>query len=145
MKKAFLFCLVLLLALTLSACTDLFGSPSYPIEYGESALFTQEQLEGCVKLIQKEFRTWRGCELHSITYAGDQWSTLDNLIWLNELAEARGLGVVFTECALFLTDYHSPVKEIEGEAWNLDYEYTDWQWWLGCTESGNMVLMDWGY
>lgn len=146
MKKAIVLCLVLVtLALSLSACADLFVSPSYSIDYGESQIFTQSQLEDAVSKIQKEFRSWKGCELHAITYAGDAYSSLENLVWLNELAESRGLGVEFTECAMFLTDFHSPMEEDNDEGWIPDYEFTDWQWWLGCTASGQMVLMDFGY
>ncbi|MBR3475496.1 MAG: hypothetical protein IKH34_10605 [Oscillospiraceae bacterium] len=146
MKRKLLVCLALLtLALSLSACFISSGEPSYPIELGESALFAQKQLEDAVSLIQREFRSWKGCEMHAITYAGDHYSTLDNLIWLNELAESKGMGVEFTECALFLTDFHSPTEDNNEDGWLPDYEFTDWQWWLGCTAKGQMVLMDFGY
>ncbi len=146
MKKASILCLALLiLALSLSACAGIFGSPSYPIDYGESQIFTQRQLEDAVSQIQREFRSWKGCELHAISYAGDQFSTLDNLVWLTEQAESKGLNGEFTECALFLTDFHSPMEEDNPDGWIPDYEFSDWQWWLGCTEDGRMILVDCGY
>ena len=147
-----LFALLLVACLALSACGKAAESPAYPIELGSSRLFTQQELEDAVLLVQMEFATWDGCEMHRIAYAGDELCTQENLDWLNELAAAREesdpLGedrLQFTRCACFVSDFHSPVEEHEAEAWIHDYEYTDWQWWLGCTADGEWYLMTWGY
>ena len=140
-----LFALLLVACLALSACGKAAESPAYPIELGSSRIFTQQELEDAVLLVQMEFATWDGCEMHRIAYAGDELCTQENLDWLNELSESREQELQFTQCAMFLSDFHSPVEEHEADAWNHDYEYTDWQWWLGRTAEGQWVLMTWGY
>ena len=133
---------LLALALLLSACGAGLSGPSYEIDLGSSSLFTQKELERAAVLIQRKFASFRGCELHAIRYAGDYASTQENLEWLNIL---RQQDEPFVDCALFLSDFHSPKEDLPGEAWNLDYEYLDWQWWLGRTADGSWVLVTWGY
>ncbi len=145
MKKAIVWSVCVLALLLLCGCGKAVETPAYPIDYGSSELYSQEELEDAVLAIQVEFLTWDGCEMHSITYAGDALCTQENLDWLNELAAAREDGFTFTRCACFVSDFHSPVEEHEAESWIHDYEYTDWQWWLGCTADGQWVLMTWGY
>ncbi|MCR5136565.1 MAG: hypothetical protein K6C12_05650 [Oscillospiraceae bacterium] len=107
-------------------------------DYGTSELYSGEDMKAAVALIMKEFDTWEGCELHSIRYAGDECCTKENIEWMNSLKE----GSKFSQCAEFLSDFHSPKEG--GGAWNPDEEYTDWQWWLARTEGGDWELLTWG-
>ena len=104
-----------------------------------SDIFTVEELDAAAALIQAEFETWDGCEMHLLHYAGDASCTEENLAWLNSLAE----GKTFTRCAEFLSDFHTAPDA--GGAWNPDAEYSDWQWWLACTDTGEWELLTWGY
>ena len=108
------------------------------IDYGTSALFTPEELEEAAVQIKCKFASWEGCELHSLRYAGDENSTAENLAWLNSHGDYN-----FTQCAEFLSDFHSPAEGFS--AFNLDYEYTNWQWWLAKTEDSGWEIIDWGY
>ncbi len=144
MKKLWILCLALL-CLTLCACGAETKDPAYPIDYGSSRLYSRAEMDEAICLIQQEFATWDGCEMHAIRYAGDEQCTAENLAWLNELAEAREQDLVFTACICFVSDFHSPKEVPVTEAWNADFEYTDWHWWLGRTAEGEWVLMDWGY
>ena len=36
-------------------------------------------------------------------------------------------------------------QNTEMTAWNEDYEYTDWQWWLARSDGGKWKLVEWGY
>ena len=63
--------------------------------------------------------------------------------WMNELEEANDAKETFTQCIMFTSSFHSPVKG--GGAWEADEEYTDWQWWLGRADGGEWKLMTWGY
>ena len=103
-----------------------------------SAIFTAEDLAAAEARIREEFDTW-GCELHSLQYAGDICCNRENLDWMNDLGD----GETFTQCAEFLSDFHSPAEG--GGAWEPDFEYTDWQWWLARTEGGDWEIVDWGY
>ena len=110
-----------------------------PEEAPASEIFSGEELTTAAALIQKEFDTWEGCELHRLDYAGDGCCTRENLRWLNRLVGGRR----YIRCAEFLSDFHSPVEG--GGAWEPDTEYPDWQWWLGFTGDGEWELVTWGY
>ena len=152
MKKALLLLFFLLLSLALAACGSgtVTGDEAAPesgavIDYGESDLYTQEDMAAAVTLIQNEFAGWEGCELHSVTYAGDECITDDNIKWMNELKEGQSVdGPEFTEVIEFLSDFHSPLEDASG-TWNLDQEYTGWQWWLARSDGGEWQLLTWGY
>ena len=104
-----------------------------------SEIFSGEELTAAAALIQKEFDTWEGCELHRLDYAGDECCTRENLRWLSRISG----GCRYTRCAEFLSDFRSPVEG--GGAWEPDTEYTNWQWWLGLGKDGEWELVTWGY
>lgn len=113
------------------------------IDYGNSTLYTKEDMAAAITEIRKEFDTWEGCELHSITYGSDAACSEENIAWMNELEAANDAQEAFSQCILFKSDFHSPKNG--GGAWNADQEYTDWQWWLARSENGQWKLMTWGY
>ena len=145
MKRISFVALTVLLVMLLLAACGKEPEPEFDLDYGTSQLYTHEEMDEAILLIHMEFVTWDGCELHAIRYAGDEACTEENLQWLNELAEAREQELHFTQCIEFLSDFHSPVEESEADAWNHDYEYTDFQWWLGRTADGQWHLVTWGY
>lgn len=104
-------------------------SSEVTIDYGKSDIFTAEELEEAVVQIKCRFATFEGCELHSIKYAGDEAVDDEDIKWLSDLNP----DIENTKAALFLTDFHSPVEEGD-YSWNIDEEYTDYQWWLALTE-----------
>ena len=112
-------------------------------DYGTSELYTKDDMDKAVKLLNTQFFNWKGCEMHSIRYAGDECNSEENLKWLNDIKE----GKEYTECIEFLTDFHSPVKEedLEGTAWEPDQEYTDYQWWFARTDGGEWEFVSCGY
>lgn len=109
------------------------------LDYGSSEIYTPEQLKEAAIQIKCTFAGWKGCELHSLRYVGDEADNAKNLEWLNSHDE----NAEYTHAAEFLTDFHSPV-EASG-AWDPDQEYKDYQWWLGLTEDGTWKVVDWGY
>lgn len=67
---------------------------------------------------------------------------------MNSLREDGSITVTnesaeFTQCIEFVSDFHSP--KAGGGAWEMDYEYTAWQWWLARTDNGEWNLITWGY
>ena len=108
------------------------------IDYGMSEIYTQSDMDEAIALINAEFSTWTGCEMHSLRYAGDECVTAENLAWMKEIGEKE-----YAQVMEFLSDFHSPVEG--GSAWEADTEYKDWQWWLTRTEDGNWELLTWGY
>ena len=113
--------------------------PEVSYDYGDSKLYTEEELKEAAIQVKCEFATFAGCELHSLRYAGDECNTKENLDWLNSLSEGRK----FVQVAEFLTDFHSPVEG--GGAWEPDKEMKDWQWWLAREEGQGWLLVSNGY
>ena len=109
-----------------------------PVDLGTSELYTEKDRRDAVKVIKTQFNTWEGCELHSVNYAGDEWMNEEKLQWMNELGKDKE----YTECIAFTSDFHSP-KENAG-AFNPDYEYTNYEWWLARTEGGEWELLSSG-
>lgn len=105
-------------------------------------------MNAAIELIEKEFATWEGCELHSISYTSDECNSKENIDWMNGLTESGNYTVTdknaeFTQCIEFVSDFHSP--KTGGDAWETDHEYTNWQWWLARTDNGEWNLITWGY
>jgi hypothetical protein len=109
------------------------------VNFGNSELFLEEDLNNAMNLIRAQIATWDGVELHSIRYAGDENCTAENLEWLNGHE-----GKSYTECALFQTNFHTPAEG--GElALDPDFEYEDYGWWLARVDGGEWQLVDAGY
>ena len=144
MKNRILACLLLAALVLLAGCGAKPGDKVL-VDYGSSTLYTKDDMDAAISQIMKEFNTWKGCELHSIRYASDEQCNTENLAWLNRTETARDAKEKFTQVISFVSDFHSPKKNTEMDAWNEDYEYTDWQWWLGRSDGGKWKLVDWGY
>ena len=115
MKRKVLIAVLTVLALLLAGCG---GKKDVTVDYGSSALYTQEDMDAAIKLIRAEFDTWKGCELHSIRYAGDECFTEENLRWMDEHVDDRP---GFAQCIEFLSDFHSPKTAAQAGAFNVDY------------------------
>ena len=144
MKKRIVVCLLFAALFLLPGCGAK-QENKVEIDYGNSERYSKEGMDVAIALIMKEFNTWKGCEMHSIRYASDEQCNAENLSWLNEIEAARDAKERFSQVISFVSDFHSPKKNTEMTAWNEDFEYTDWQWWLARPDGGNWKLMDWGY
>lgn len=113
------------------------------IDYGTSSIYTKAEMDAAIELIKKEFSTWDGCELHSISYSTDDECSEFNIAWMNEMEKATDAEETFTQCIMFKSNFHSPLNG--GSGFNPDEEYTDWQWWLARSEGGQWKLMTYGY
>jgi D-alanyl-D-alanine carboxypeptidase len=109
------------------------------VDYGESKLYTTEELKEAAVQVKCNFAFWTGCELRSLRYAGDGSCTEENVKWANEInPDGR-----YTEVVEFIGDFHSPVEAYG--AWEADTEYTDYQWWLGRNAESGWDLFSSGY
>ena len=145
MKKALCLLLSLCFLLSFAACGQDQGKTSdaqetsVTIDYGTSKLYSKEEMDAAISVIQKEFKTWEGCEMHSIRYAGDDCNNDSNLEWVNSLNENGN----YTQYIEFHSDFHSPKEG--GDAWEPDYEYKNWEWCLARSDGGDWELVSWGY
>ncbi len=142
MKKCITVILCFLFVLSLTGCgkADL---SKVEIDYGSSLVYTVEDMDAAIEEIKKKFRTFEGCELHSLSYSSDADCTdAANIAWMNELEKANDNKEVFTQCISFNSSFRSPKNG--GGAWSENEEYT-WSWWLARSEGGRWKLMTWGY
>ncbi len=142
MKRRFLVWLTVFCVSALAGCGDK-AEEKVAVDYGSSSLYTKEDMQDAIEQIQAEFAAWDGCELHSISYAGDAECNEANLAWMNAFERADGDTEPYTQCIVFESSFHSPEKE--AGAWIADEEYTGWQWWLARSDGGQWKLMTWGY
>ena len=113
------------------------------IDYGKSSVYSEEDMNAAIEVIKKQFSSFEGCELHSLSYKSDEeCNNDDNIAWMNDLEKANDNKEVFTQCIAFDSSFRSPKKG--GGAWNANEEYT-WSWWLARIEGGKWKLMTWGY
>ena len=108
------------------------------VDYGVSAIYTQNERKDAVAVLRAEFDTWQGCALRSVRYAGDVCSDPANLEWMNSL----GGGKTYTACIAFFTDFHSPAEN--SGSLDPDATYTDYPWWFARTFGGDWELMTCG-
>ena len=113
--------------------------PEVSYDFGDSKLYTIEELREAAVQAKCEFATFAGCELHNLRYAGDECNTKENLDWLNSLDEKAD----YVQVVEILTDFHSPVEG--GGAWEPDTEMKDYQWWLAREDGKGWQLVSFGY
>ena len=113
-------------------------SYDFTVDYKTSEMYSREDMDKAISEILKEFDTWDGCVMKKISYSSDE-KCRDNLDYINTLA----VDTEYDECIFFISTFHSPVEG--GDAWEPDYDYDRWEWYLGRTDGGNWDLLTWGY
>ena len=106
-------------------------------DYGESDIYTQEDMDSAINVILDEFDTWEGYELHNVRYISDDCADDIYLEWLN------GNENNYTECIEFVTDFRTPLEDTEVVSANCIYK--DWEWWLAREDGGQWELVSYGY
>lgn len=125
---------VLLTAAILILCIELKPADIY---YGSSEMYTREDMDGAIKLIEEQLGSFEGCKLYSISYTDDRYCQSE-LEYCNSLSDN---GTEYSECIVFVTDFRSPV--FGGGSWTPNCRYS-WYWYLARTESGVWELITWG-
>ena len=110
------------------------------IDLGTSEIYSEEELREMAILIKCQFASWKNFELHSLKYAGDEVVNEENLNWMNYISPEWK----YCKVAEFLMDFHSP-KNKEDTVLEVNHEYVDYQWWLGCDEEGSWEIVSFGY
>ena len=142
MKKTVTAVLCLVIVLLCAGCGKADIS-KVKIDYGKSSVYSEEDMNAAIEVIKKQFSSFEGCELHSLSYKSDEeCNNDDNIAWMNDLEKANDNKEVFTQCIAFDSSFRSPKKG--GGAWEANEEYT-WSWWLARSEGGKWKLMTWGY
>lgn len=108
------------------------------IDYGESELYTAEDLEAAAEAVLREFADFDGCVLHTLEYAGDDAGARE-LEYANSLSEDGD----FAQCIVFTSSFRSPANG--GGAWDRDREYKGWSWLLAREDGGDWEFLTGGY
>ena len=153
MKKTIALLLAAMMLFALCACGAKEEAPAsseaeeaaQTVDYGASELYTTEEMDSAIALINDQIGQWEGVELKSLRYAGDEAMTEENVAWLNELEGADSENP-FTQVIEFVSDFHVGA-DIDQTVLTFepDTDYTDYQWWLARTEGGEWQLMSMGY
>lgn len=104
----------------------------------DSEYFTEEDFDIAEKLIEAEVAGWKGVEVISLSYAGDENNSEPNIDWLSGLEDED-----FTQAMELLAEIHT-TDEVQG-ALEPDTDYEDYQFWLARTDGGDWKLVSWGY
>ena len=109
------------------------------LDYGDSVLYTKEELDEVLTRIKCQFASWKGVELNALKYAGDECASKANLDWVNSLEG----GGSYLKAIEILSTFHTP-KEGYGTL-EADQTYEDYQWWLACGPDGDWDIVSFGY
>ena len=142
MKKIITVTLCIVLVLLFAGCEKNGDTSKVEIDYGASSVYSKEEIDSAIEIIKKQFASFEGCELHSLSYMPDEeCNNADNIEWMNDL-RTEDNKEAFTQCIAFKSSFRSPKNG--GGAWEANEEYT-WSWWLARSEGGEWNLMTWGY
>lgn len=136
MKKLRVILSLILVLIVLVSCAK---TSDYTLEYSESNMYSNEDIESAAKVVVEKFNTFQGCVLYSLEYAGDE-KCKDELSYVNSLKDDGE--EEFVDCLVFDSEFRSPIKG--GGAWSPNDIYT-WDWYLGREKDGEWVLVTYGY
>lgn len=128
---------VILSALTLfCVCSCDADISNYTVDYGESAIYSKQDISSAVDEIINTFKDMDGCKLYSLSFTSDE-TCKENIDYCNELE----INADFDECIVFDSHFRSPVF---GGAWNENEDYY-WTWYLARKDGGKWNLLTYGY
>ena len=130
------FCLVLTLALC--ACGG--HVKDVQIHAVESEMYSETDINAAVQVIIKEFdRSWKGCTLTSISYAGDERTQAESEYYLNTLG-------LYKADELIVLSSSFDVDQTGGDgSLNPNSTYNGWSWILVRNTGGRWKHVDHGY
>ena len=111
MRRTIVILLLITVLCGLSGCAKK-PKAEVSIDYGNSTLYTKEDMDAAIAVIRNEFDSWEGCELHSIAYGSDDACSADNIAWMNELEAANDAQETFSQCILRGVECRSGVHRL---------------------------------
>jgi len=143
MKRIALLIIALMLCLSLSACESPGTTNHAIINYGHSNIFTHAEIKSAVKVVFKEFKTFKGCDLLRVRY--DEQSTNREYEAAQSNAYSSYRGIKRENLMVLRSDFYvlSPGKTT---GLNPFSAYENWGWIL-IRESVNdpWVVYSYGY
>ena len=68
MKKIITVMLCIVLVLLFAGCGKDGDTSKVEIDYGTSSVYSKEEIDSAIEIIKKQFTSFEGCELHSLSY-----------------------------------------------------------------------------
>ena len=134
MKK--MICLFCLLALLLAGCGRGGDASEVQMITGESAIFTQREIEEAMEAAVDYFRReFDGCTMTKIEY-DESKSAGAALEWARQYGAEEGI--------VLYSSFHVDASGGDGSL-NPNSTYSNWQWVLTRDAGGEWVLRTWGY
>ena len=85
MKRLIAMVLCLLFVISLAGCGK-GNTKNLVIDYGTSSIYTKDDMDEAIDVIKKQFSSFEGCELHSLSYTSDDaCNNEDNIAWMNDV------------------------------------------------------------
>ena len=104
MKKIITVTLCIVLVLLFAGCGKNGDTSKVEIDYGASSVYSKEEIDSAIEIIKKQFASFEGCELHSLSYMPDEeCNNADNIEWMNE-------NCFQMQCIAFESSFRSPKK-----------------------------------
>ncbi len=110
------------------------------IDYGKSKLYSKDELKEAVVQIKCQFAFYKGLELKSIRYAGDDAATDKKL----KQFQKKNPDAKYTKVAEFLMDF-STSSDTSGTTFTPNHDYDEYQWWLAASKDDGWEIVDFGY
>lgn len=86
MKKIITVTLCIVLVLLFAGCEKNGDTSKVEIDYGASSVYSKEEIDSAIEIIKKQFASFEGCKLHSLSYMSDEeCNNADNIEWMNDL------------------------------------------------------------
>ncbi len=77
--------MVFIMVFVFTACTN--KTVTVDVDYGDSSLYTKEDMDAAIEIIQEEFAQMEGAVLYSLSYSSDECNSQENIDWMNDLAD----------------------------------------------------------
>ena len=74
MKKIITVTLCIVLVLLFAGCGKNGDTSKVEIDYGASSVYSKEEIDSAIEIIKKQFASFEGCELHSLSYVCAPWA-----------------------------------------------------------------------
>lgn len=100
-----------------------------------SEMYSQEDIDAAIEVIKRDFKSWNGCTLNEIYYAGDEY-TKGFTDWA-----ARNDA---SEVIVLLSSFRAENPRSDS-ALNSRFTYDDWNWILVRENGGEWKHVDHGY
>ena len=145
MKKSISLVLCLFLIIGLSACSLIryHGDVSeVEIKNVPSKIYSQEDIDKAIEVILEDFKTWDGCKLTEIYYAGDETVKEEFASYTGEGALERGYEA--DEMIILMSSFKTDGSDNVGSL-NSDAVYDNWNWILVRSNGGQWRHVDHGY